>query len=71
MDNLDPLPLKSKIGNGAVYRSCGFILDLGGGGGEGVLFHFILFTIVAPFNLIINITNKHDEELNKSVLFLR
>ena len=55
MDNLDPLPLKSKMGNGAVCRSCGFILDLGGGGGERVLFHFILFKIVAPFNLIINI----------------
>ena len=48
MENLDPPP-PPKIKDGKMARFCpsrAFILDLGGGGG-GLLFHFILSKIVA------------------------
>lgn len=57
MDNLHPLPLKSKMGKWRGLPFACFILDLGRGegGGGGVLFNFILFKTVAPVNVIINI----------------
>ena len=54
MENLDPPspPPPSQIKDGKMARFCpsrGFILDLGGGAGDGgLLFHFILSRIVAP-----------------------
>ena len=52
MDNLDPLPLKSKMGKWRGLPFACFILDLGRGE-AGVLFNFILFKTVAPVNVII------------------
>ena len=51
MDNLDPLPLNQR------WEMARFVVRVASSliWGEGVLFHFILFQIVAPFNLIINI----------------
>ena len=48
MENLDPPSPQIKDGKMArFYPSRGFILDLGGGGGDGgLLFHFILSKIV-------------------------
>ena len=36
-----PLPTKSRIGNGALWLLCGFILDLGGGLGFAVPFYYV------------------------------
>ena len=51
MQNLDPRPPSPQIKDWKMARFCpsrGFILDLGvGGGGGGLLFHFILSKIAA------------------------
>ena len=48
MENLYPPPRQIKDGKMARFcPSRDFILDLGGGGDEGLLFHFILSKIVA------------------------
>ena len=47
MENLDPPPPQIKDGKMARFCSSrAFILDLGGGGDGGLLFHFILSKIV-------------------------
>ena len=49
MESLDPASPPPQIKGGKMARFCpsrGFILDLGGGGDGGFLFHFILSKIV-------------------------